>query len=213
MLNWDAITLGTRRTTEKKREPQRKISNSVVLILSLWSPVFLPKQLLKIKRRTRKIMRYFTRTIFILLFLATSVACAEPAPSPTSTAATPALADGTAVPPPITPPEPDSSADVPPPTPAPPAQDGYAGTLPAPEFPTGLEWLNVAAPLTLADLRGKIVLLDFWTYGCINCLHVIPDLKRLEEKVYRRAGRHRRPLRQIQHRRGNRQYPADHPAV
>ena len=51
----------------------------------------------------------------------------------------------------------------------------------APEFPAA-EWLNVAAPLTLKALRGKVVLLDFWTYGCINCMHVIPDLKRLEEK-------------------------------
>ena len=31
------------------------------------------------------------------------------------------------------------------------------------------------APLTLKDLRGKVVLLDFWTYGCINCMHVLPD--------------------------------------
>jgi thiol-disulfide isomerase/thioredoxin len=46
----------------------------------------------------------------------------------------------------------------------------------------GLDWLNVSRPLTLADLRGKIVLLDFWTYGCVNCMHVIPDLKRLEAK-------------------------------
>jgi thiol-disulfide isomerase/thioredoxin len=51
----------------------------------------------------------------------------------------------------------------------------------APEFPRA-EWLNVAAPLSLKSLRGKVVLLDFWTYGCINCMHVIPDLKRLEEK-------------------------------
>lgn len=58
----------------------------------------------------------------------------------------------------------------------------YAGSVPAPEFPAGLDWLNVEKPLALADLRGKIVLLDFWTYGCINCMHVIPDLKRLEEK-------------------------------
>jgi thiol-disulfide isomerase/thioredoxin len=34
----------------------------------------------------------------------------------------------------------------------------------------------------LAALRGKIVLLDFWTYGCINCIHIIPDLKKLEAK-------------------------------
>ncbi|MFI5176993.1 MAG: thioredoxin-like domain-containing protein [Vicinamibacterales bacterium] len=52
----------------------------------------------------------------------------------------------------------------------------------APEFPLGLDWFNVAAPLSLKALRGKVVLFDFWTYGCINCLHVLPDLKRLEEK-------------------------------
>ena len=52
----------------------------------------------------------------------------------------------------------------------------------APEFPEGLEWLNTGRPLKLTDLRGKVVLLDFWTYCCINCMHVIPDLKRLEEK-------------------------------
>jgi sugar lactone lactonase YvrE len=57
----------------------------------------------------------------------------------------------------------------------------YAGKRPAPAFPDGLAWLNVPAPLSIEDdLRGKIVLLDFWTYGCINCIHVIPDLKRLE---------------------------------
>lgn len=52
----------------------------------------------------------------------------------------------------------------------------------APELPGNLGWLNVKRPLTKEDLSGKIVLLDFWTYGCINCLHVIPDLKFLEEK-------------------------------
>ena len=51
----------------------------------------------------------------------------------------------------------------------------------APEL-AGAAWFNVAAPLTLPALRGKVVLLDFWTYGCINCMHVIPDLRRLEEK-------------------------------
>ena len=56
------------------------------------------------------------------------------------------------------------------------------GTVTAPEFPQGLDWLNTEAPLTLAQLRGKIVLLDFWTYCCINCMHVLEDLKRLERK-------------------------------
>ncbi|MEN8176770.1 MAG: thioredoxin-like domain-containing protein, partial [Pseudomonadota bacterium] len=52
----------------------------------------------------------------------------------------------------------------------------------APDFPKDLPWLNVARPLSLDDLRGKVVVLDFWTYGCINCLHVAEDLKALEER-------------------------------
>ena len=36
---------------------------------------------------------------------------------------------------------------------------------PAPDFPEGLEWVNSARPLSIADLRGRLVLLDFWTYG------------------------------------------------
>ncbi len=56
----------------------------------------------------------------------------------------------------------------------------YAGTDPAPAFPTGLTWFNVTEPPTLDALKGKIVLLDFWTAGCINCQHIIPDLKKLE---------------------------------
>ncbi len=52
----------------------------------------------------------------------------------------------------------------------------------APELIGGKSWLNTEKPLSLAKLRGKIVLLDFWTYGCINCIHIIPDLKKLEAK-------------------------------
>lgn len=55
-----------------------------------------------------------------------------------------------------------------------------AGQDPAPEWPEGLDWLNTERPLRPADLRGKLVLLDFWTYGCINCIHILPDLRRLE---------------------------------
>ena len=56
----------------------------------------------------------------------------------------------------------------------------YSGDVNAPEFPAESEWINASAPISIEDLRGKIVILDFWTYGCINCIHVIPDLKRLE---------------------------------
>src|SRR5678810_1179159 len=52
----------------------------------------------------------------------------------------------------------------------------------APEFPGALQWFNIDRPLSLKELRGKVVLLDFWTYCCINCMHVIPDLKKLEAK-------------------------------
>ena len=40
----------------------------------------------------------------------------------------------------------------------------YAGTVNAPDFPKGMDWLNTEQPLSLEDLRGKIVILDFWTY-------------------------------------------------
>ena len=52
----------------------------------------------------------------------------------------------------------------------------------APEITGGRGWLNTEKPLSIAALKGKVVLLDFWTYGCINCMHIIPDLKKLEAK-------------------------------
>jgi DNA-binding beta-propeller fold protein YncE/thiol-disulfide isomerase/thioredoxin len=54
--------------------------------------------------------------------------------------------------------------------------------FPAPNFPPGLDWLNISGPLRMEDLRGKIVILDFWTYGCINCIHMVPVMERIEEK-------------------------------
>jgi len=56
------------------------------------------------------------------------------------------------------------------------------GKQKAPELEGGVEWLNCGGPIRLKDLRGKIVLLDFWTYCCINCIHTLPDLARLEKK-------------------------------
>lgn len=58
-----------------------------------------------------------------------------------------------------------------------------ANTIHAPPLKAGrLPWFNVKAPLDLPDLKGKLVILDFWTFCCINCIHVIPTLKRIEEK-------------------------------
>jgi thiol-disulfide isomerase/thioredoxin len=53
----------------------------------------------------------------------------------------------------------------------------------------------------LRALRGKIVLLDFWTYGCINCLHILPDLKKLERKYPNELVGHRRAFGQVRQRR------------
>ncbi len=52
----------------------------------------------------------------------------------------------------------------------------------APELPQHFPWLNTEHPLSLKSLRGRVVLLDFWTYCCINCLHILPDLKYFEQK-------------------------------
>lgn len=50
----------------------------------------------------------------------------------------------------------------------------------APEL-LGRGWLNTAGELSLRDLRGRFVLLDFWTFCCINCLHVLDELRPVEE--------------------------------
>src|SRR5438309_10083581 len=52
----------------------------------------------------------------------------------------------------------------------------------APSLDGGIAWLNAEGPLSLEDLKGRIVLLDFWTLCCINCIHTIPDLAKLEAK-------------------------------
>ena len=51
----------------------------------------------------------------------------------------------------------------------------------APEL-RGRGWLNTEGPLSLSELRGRFVLLDFWTFCCVNCLHVLDELRPLEEK-------------------------------
>jgi len=48
----------------------------------------------------------------------------------------------------------------------------------APNFVGVSNWLN-SGPLSITDLRGKVVLVDFWTYGCINCTRTLPHVTRL----------------------------------
>ncbi|MBA3685057.1 MAG: redoxin domain-containing protein [Planctomycetes bacterium] len=59
---------------------------------------------------------------------------------------------------------------------APAAEEGRAGE----PFSGVRGWINTAEPLTRERLTGQVVLIDFWTYCCINCMHIIPDLHRLE---------------------------------
>jgi sugar lactone lactonase YvrE/thiol-disulfide isomerase/thioredoxin len=64
------------------------------------------------------------------------------------------------------------------------ARDGdfpFARKEKPPAWPQNLTWLNSAGPLELRELRGKFVLLDFWTYCCINCMHILPELHKLEQ--------------------------------
>jgi cytochrome c biogenesis protein CcdA/thiol-disulfide isomerase/thioredoxin len=70
--------------------------------------------------------------------------------------------------------------------------DAVVGSPDAPRAPEfrGLEpWLNTQGgkALTLAGLRGKVVLVDFWTYSCINCLRTLPHLRAWDD-AYRQAG-------------------------
>ncbi len=82
-----------------------------------------------------------------------------------------------------------TQAEAPKPPPSPPAptatapampENPFKNRLPAPGFEGGTAWINTAGPIELEQLRGKFVLLDFWTYCCINCMHILPELKKLE---------------------------------
>ena len=61
------------------------------------------------------------------------------------------------------------------------SESPFAQRVRVPNFPQGLRWINTAGPIELKDVRGKFVLMDFWTYCCINCMHILPELKMLEK--------------------------------
>ena len=54
----------------------------------------------------------------------------------------------------------------------------------APELPYALEWVNTDEPPTLESLRGRVTLLNFWTFDCVNCINALPDLRYLENKYH-----------------------------
>jgi thiol-disulfide isomerase/thioredoxin len=56
------------------------------------------------------------------------------------------------------------------------------GRVRAPELRGAGGWINTDRPISLRDLRGRVVVLDFWTFCCINCLRVIEELRQLEDR-------------------------------
>lgn len=75
---------------------------------------------------------------------------------------------------------------------------------PAPEFKEISGWANTSNPLSIKSLKGKVVVLDCWTYTCIFCLRTIPTLKRLQEK-YGKCG-----LQVVQAHSAEYQFATDH---
>lgn len=63
---------------------------------------------------------------------------------------------------------------------------GQQTMKPAPEF-IGGQWLNTAAPITIASRSGKITLVHFWTFACINCKHNLPAVQRLSDTFQKRG--------------------------
>ena len=103
---------------------------------------------------------------------------AAPAATPSDTSAdTPEPAPGPA--PATATPSPTATA-APPPPPCDGTRGGEIGNC-APEFAGTQEWIN-GGPLTMEQLRGKVVLIDFWTYTCINCIRTLPYLKEWHDR-------------------------------
>ena len=114
---------------------------------------------------------------------ATPAATAAPAtPQPTAAPATiaaPATPQPTAAPAAIATPQP-TAAPAAPVAPCEGTRGGETGNC-APEFAGTQEWIN-SQPLLMQELRGKVVLIDFWTYSCINCIRTLPFLQTWHER-------------------------------
>ena len=90
----------------------------------------------------------------------------------------------------------DATPSAPPPAPEPVAQPAVAHApdvdlpvyAPAPEFAGITRWYNAdGVPRTIKELRGRVVLIDFWTYSCVNCIRTLPHLRELDKR-YRAQG-------------------------
>ena len=109
---------------------------------------------------------------------AATAAPAQPTAAP-ATIAAPATPQPTAAPPAIAAPQP-TAAPATPVAPCEGTRGGETGNC-APEFAGTQEWIN-SQPLLMQELRGKVVLIDFWTYSCINCIRTLPFLQTWHER-------------------------------
>ena len=67
------------------------------------------------------------------------------------------------------------------------SSDLFNANTPAPDFVGITKWLNTDKPLSIKDLKGKVVLVDFWTYTCINCIRTLPHVTSWYDK-YNKEG-------------------------
>lgn len=136
------------------------------------------------------------RYVFILVLVLALAACAAGSgtPAPQSEALPQAQALAEPTPPPATPipsatPLPATPTPVPPsatPTPVPPSDTPTPSGPLAPELEGATGWINTE-PFRLSDLHGKVVLLQFWTFGCYNCQNTMPYVREWWER-YADAG-------------------------
>ena len=117
---------------------------------------------------------------------ATPQPTAAPAtPEPTAAPATPQPTEAPATPQPAVAPATAEPTEAPaePATPVAPCVGDLGGLVGncAPEFSDTQEWIN-SEPLSMESLRGKVVLIDFWTYSCINCIRTLPFLQTWHER-------------------------------
>ncbi len=109
--------------------------------------------------------------VLLIVLVACSTSTVSPAAQQPPTAAAPTQAPPAPTAAPASPTSKPATA-----TPAPPTATPLPESPPAPELEGGTAWLN-SEPLTLAGLRGQVVLLNFWTYGCYNCQNTLPYVK------------------------------------
>ena len=112
--------------------------------------------------------------IFAAVMLAVALACgSDPTPAPPATLMPAPTATGT----------PDAPEPTSPPAMVVPCEGSAGGSIGdcAPEFQGTQEWIN-SDPLTMESLRGKVVLIDFWTYTCVNCIRTLPFLREWHDR-------------------------------